>query len=68
MMAHNIRTLRRLYSTHQKIHELAEAIEFDVPIPPSIGVVDDEDEPEPPSVPPPVPYATSTPYLSLIHI
>mgnify|MGYP000000269820 FL=1 len=65
MMAQNIQTLRRLYSTHQKIHELAEAIESDVPIPPSIGVLDDEDEPEPPSVPPPVPYVTSTPYPRL---
>lgn len=65
MMAQNIQTLQRLYSTHQKIHELAEAIEFDLPIPPSIGVLEDDDEPEQANILPPVPYVTSTPYPRL---
>lgn len=53
MMARNIHTLRRLHRTHQKFFELAEAVEFDLPIPPSLTDVSSDEEEEEPAAPAP---------------
>lgn len=44
LMAQNIRTLRRLYHTHNKFFQLAEAMELDLPVPASVGDISDDDD------------------------
>lgn len=44
MMARNIRMLQRLYHTHNKLYQLAEAVELDLPIPPSLGEISSSEE------------------------
>ena len=69
LMARNIRTLRRLYHTHQKFYQLAAAVELDLPVPASVAEVSDDDDDEndeaAPTFAPPQPYETSAPYPRL---
>lgn len=68
-IARNVHTLRRLYSTHHKIHELAEAVELELPIPASLGdVSDDEEEATEPDMPAPLSYDAATPYPRLSNV
>ncbi|WFD21042.1 hypothetical protein MCAP1_003297 [Malassezia caprae] len=68
LMAQNIQTLRRLYQTHSKLYQLAEAVELDLPVPASVGEIsDDEDDTDggAPVLAPPQPYETTAPYPRL---
>lgn len=68
LMARNIQTLRRLYYTHNKLYQLAEAVELDLPVPASVGEISDDDDDTDEGAPvlaPPQPYETSEPYPRL---
>ncbi|WFD24723.1 Transcriptional activator spt7 [Malassezia equina] len=69
LMARNIRTLRRLYHTHNKFFQLAEAVDMDLPVPASVGEISEdeaeENEEEAPVLVPPQPYETTAPFPRL---